>query len=90
MQGSHLAGIVSNAELATLQTSAKTLTAEQLLAVRQTYADAFTEDMKVCAIVSGIGVLFTLCTFRRNPEPVWEVRRRRMAAEQSRLRGLRT
>ncbi|KAG8167118.1 hypothetical protein KVR01_002807 [Diaporthe batatas] len=34
--------------------------------IRKTYNDAFTQTMKVCAIIAGIGVLLTLGTYRRN------------------------
>jgi len=65
------------------------MTPAQLFAVRQAYSDAFKEDMRVCAIVSGIGILFTLVSFRRRPEPVWEVRKKAVEVEQRRLKTLR-
>jgi hypothetical protein len=88
-QHRQLAGIVSEQELTNLQASARTLTPEQLHAVRQAYSDAFNEDLRVCAIIAGVCVLVTLGTFRKSPQPVLERRRDQMIAEQRRLRELR-
>lgn len=81
-------GLITPEQLATLHSSAKTFTEEQLYAVRQAYSDAFREDLHVCAIISGVCILITLAAFRRNPEPILVARRRFVVEEQERLRGL--
>jgi hypothetical protein len=65
-QRRELAGVVTSAQLATLQVSAKQMTEAQLHSVRQAYSDAFAEEMRVCAIVSGVCVLAALATYRRS------------------------
>ena len=82
-------GIVSASQLATLQASASTFTMSQIEAVRQAYSDAFSEDMRICAIVAGICILVTLGTFRRNPPSMEDMRRRQYEEEEKRLRGVR-
>ncbi|KAF8848497.1 MFS multidrug transporter-like protein [Acephala macrosclerotiorum] len=57
--------IITSFQLETLQTSALTMSPKQLEAVRKTYADSFSESMKVCAAVSGVCVLATGLTWRR-------------------------
>jgi hypothetical protein len=83
-------GLISPEQLATLQSSARTFTPEQLHAVRQAYSDAFREDLRVCAIISGVCILVTLGAFRRRPEPILVARRRFVVEEQERLRSLKT
>lgn len=34
--------------------------------IRKAYNDAFTQTMRVCAIIAGVGVLLTMGTYRRN------------------------
>lgn len=89
-QRSHLlnSGIITPMQLTTLQSSARTFTPAQLQAVREAYADAFTEDLKVCVIISGVCVLVTFGAFRRKPEPIIETRKRLHGAEQRRLKEL--
>ncbi|MCJ1433471.1 hypothetical protein MMC27_002833 [Xylographa pallens] len=76
-----LTGVVSPAQLASLQATAQTLSPVQLLTVRQAYSDAFSESLKVCAVVMAVCVVVTLGTFQRNPMRVDEKMEQR-AAEQ--------
>ena len=70
-QKSQLAGIVSPSALLDLQNSgSSSLTPAQYAAIRKTYNDSFTETMKVCAIVAGIGILLTMGTYRRGRVPL--------------------
>lgn len=64
-QRHELAGIVTAVEIATLETSVKFMTPEQLTAVRQAYSDSFSESMKVCAIVSGVCCVGSCLTWRK-------------------------
>lgn len=89
-QGKELSGIVTQEQLANLRAAAETFTKEQLHAVRQTYSDAFNEDMRVCAIIAGVCILATLGTFKRNTQPILERRKEQLIAEQMRLRGLKS
>lgn len=81
-------GIVTDSQLADLQTAAATFSQAQAHAVTQAYGDAFSEDLRVCAIISGICVLVTLGTFQKNRQPVLERRRDQQIVEQRRLREL--
>ncbi|POS69722.1 major facilitator superfamily transporter [Diaporthe helianthi] len=70
------------------------LTSSSPADIRRTYNDAFTQTMKVCAITSGIGVLLTLGTYRRNRVSLNEQRaeqvrneNRRREAEKSTVPG---
>jgi hypothetical protein len=87
-QRRQLAGIVTPGQLATLESSAKSFTLEQQNAVRQAHSDAFRQDLRVCAIISGVCILVTLVAYRHKPEPVVETRRRYMLEEQKRLKTL--
>jgi hypothetical protein len=64
------------------------MTRVQLHAVRQAYSDAFSEDMKVCAAISGACVLAAFVAFRKNPPGVTETRTKQITDEQRRLRRL--
>lgn len=83
-----LPGIVTEEELANLQTAARHFTITQLEALRQAYSDAFNENLRVCAIVSGISILVTLGAFRRHTQPILERRNEQAIVEQRRLREL--
>lgn len=74
-----LDGIVPSTALADLQNA--NLTDAQYAAVRKTYNDAFTETMRVCAIVAGIGILITMGTYSRNRVPLTEQRKQQVQAE---------
>jgi hypothetical protein len=87
-QRKELTGIVTEEQLTNLREAFKDFTAAQLHAVRQAYTDAFNEDLRVCAIISGICILATLGTFRRSNQPVLERRKEQYVAEQKRLREL--
>lgn len=61
-----LFNIVPRAALLNLEGSMKDLADTQLATIRSTYNEAFTETMKVCAIVAGVGILVSMGTYRRN------------------------
>ncbi|MCJ1392789.1 hypothetical protein MMC18_005660 [Xylographa bjoerkii] len=82
-----LTGVVSPSQLASLQAAARTLSPIQLLAVRQAYSDAFSETLKVCAIVTGVGVVAALGTFQWNPMRMDERLNQRQAEQQNHLAG---
>jgi hypothetical protein len=56
------------------------MTPVQIHAVKQAYSDAFSESMKVCAVLGGVGVLVSLLVWRRVPVEVG-VRRREQVEE---------
>jgi hypothetical protein len=87
MEYDQLPGVVSESQLASLQTSEQELSPAQLHAIRQAYSDAFNEVMRVCAIVAGICVLLTIGTFQRNPLDIPERRKQQVINEQKRLRS---
>lgn len=86
-QRSQLAGVVSSSELSNLQNSSSDLTLAQYDAIRKTYNDAFTETMKVCAIVAGIGVVLTMGTYRRGRVSLEAQRAQQVRAEIERRRA---
>lgn len=86
-QRSQLAGVVSSSELSNLQNSSSGLTLAQYDAIRKTYNDAFTETMKVCAIVAGIGVVLTMGTYRRGRVSLEAQRAQQVRAEIERRRA---
>jgi MFS family permease len=83
-----LAGVVSPTQLADLRSSISTFTPNQIQAVREAYVDAFSEDLRVCAIVSGVCIFVTLASFRRNAMSAVDARNQHIAEEQQRLKGL--
>lgn len=74
-----LAGIVPPSALADLDS--QRLSSAQMNAVRKTYNDSFTETMKVCAIVAGIGVILTMGTFSRARLPLVKQRDQQVREE---------
>lgn len=67
-----LRGILPDEQIQSLQTSPKiinTLEAFQASAVRQTYSDAFSESMRLCAYVAVVAVVAALLTWQRHPTP---------------------
>lgn len=83
-----LTGLISQSELASLQTSAESFSPQQLQALRLAYSDAFRETMQVCTAVSGLAMLVALSSFRR--KPLWTVQQRRKEQaeeEEKRMRG---
>ncbi|TGO53866.1 hypothetical protein BCON_0116g00100 [Botryotinia convoluta] len=86
-QQTQLTDIVSPEQLASLESSAKSMTDSQLHAVRQAYSDSFSEDMKVCAIVAGICVLVTIGTWKKNPITIEQRLREQITEEVQRSKG---
>ena len=80
-------GIISASQLTNLQTAAKSFSPEQLLSVRQSYSDAFSDDMRTCAIVAGVCVLLTLGVWQRHPVGSMERRKAQIMEEEMRKRG---
>lgn len=85
-QRAQLSGIVSPAELQGLSYIFKDLPEAQQAAVRKTYNDAFTETMKVCAIVAGIGIVLSMGTYRRGRVSLSEQRQQMVRDEVARRR----
>ncbi|KAI0482118.1 major facilitator superfamily transporter [Xylariaceae sp. FL0804] len=77
-------------QLATLNSGTTALTPEQLTGIRKAYADAFTEDMRVCTIIAGIAILFALGTFTRDRLTPTERRERQIKEEMERMEANRT
>lgn len=86
-QRSQLAGIVSPSALSNLHNSGSSLTPAQYAVVRKTYNDSFTETMKVCAIIAGVGVLLTMGTYRRGRVPLHTQREQQVRDEIERRRA---
>ncbi|PSS02246.1 major facilitator superfamily transporter [Coniella lustricola] len=86
-QRAHLAGVVSLSDLQDLKEAEQRLTPAQLTAIRTAYNNAFTETMKVCAIVTGIGVLIALGTYRHGRVPLGDQRAQQVKAEIERRRA---
>lgn len=78
---------MSTEQLASLESSAKSMTYAQIHAVRQAYSDSFSEDMKVCAIVTGVCVLVTIGTWTRNPVSIEQRHKEQAEEEEERLKG---
>lgn len=77
-------GLLSDSQLATLQTAAKSLTPTQLAAVSKAYSDSFREIMIVCVVIAGLGVLASLMTWDSHPPNLTEMmeERHRRAADE--------
>jgi hypothetical protein len=60
------------------------MTPEQRHAVKQSYSDAFSESMKVCAALGALGVLASFVVYRRHPLDFGE--RRKAQLEEDRVR----
>lgn len=73
-----LAGIVSASQLSSLRVIEKTLSPEQIHAVKQAYADAFTDSMRVSTAVAGFMFLITIFMYRRNPPGLVERRQQQL------------
>lgn len=86
-QTSQLAGIVSLSALSNLQANSSSLTLAQYAAIRKTYNDSFTETMKVCAIISGVGIFLTAGTYRRDRVSLNAQRERQVHDEIERRRA---
>jgi len=56
---------VTPQQLSSLGGGNANITPGQLVAVRKAYSDAFREDMRVCAIIAGIALLWALGTYNR-------------------------
>lgn len=63
---SQLAGVADPRQLTSLEHNAHSFTDSQLAAIRQAYADAFKEEMHVCAIVAGAGIISALAAWSRD------------------------
>ncbi|KAJ9155023.1 Major facilitator superfamily transporter [Pleurostoma richardsiae] len=81
------ADLAGEVPLSALQGDQHGLSPEQLRLVRATYNDVFTETMKVCAVVAGIGILFALGTFRHNRLTPEEQRKAQVRAEVERRKA---
>lgn len=74
--------VVSPAQIANLSNeSMKRLTRNQQAVIRHTYNGAFTETMKICAIIAGIGIIITTGTYRRKRKTMVQQRADQVQAE---------
>lgn len=87
-QRRNLSDLVTPAQLASLDSFAKTTSIEQLLAIRKTYSDAFSDDMKVAAVISGVAIFVAGLSFRREKVDVQERRKEKAIEERERLRAI--
>lgn len=84
-----LTGLVTEAQLASLQSAVATFTPVQLHAVRQAYTDdAFNETMWVCTAVSGVAIIAALCTYQTETIDVNAKRREQVVEETNRRRDM--
>lgn len=87
-QRNQLAGVIDPSKLGKLsQDMVKNLPEVQQAAIRKTYNDSFTEAMKVCAVVAGIGILITMGTYRRDRVPIQKQREQTVCDEIRRRRA---
>lgn len=63
---SQLAGVADPRQLTSLEHNASSFTESQITAIRQAYADAFKEEMRVCTIVAGVGIISGLAAWNRD------------------------
>ncbi|KAI0466444.1 major facilitator superfamily transporter [Xylaria cf. heliscus] len=83
-----LGGSVTPQQIASVQGGSADLAPSDLAAIRTAYADAFREDMRVCAIIAGIALLWAVGTYshkrinrtERRKQQVREETERRMIA----------
>lgn len=73
-QRAQLMGIVTTSELASLSHPRLYLTQDQMLAFRNTSADAFDTTLRICIVVAFLGVLATFGMYSRNPVDMAERR----------------
>ena len=82
---SQLAGVADPRQLANLAHNTHSFTDGQLATIRQAYADAFTEEMHVCTIVAGVGILSALGAWSRDRTSLSE-RREQIVREEAERR----
>ncbi|ORY59463.1 uncharacterized protein BCR38DRAFT_444583 [Pseudomassariella vexata] len=68
-----LRGIVNPDQLASLESHPDDFSQIQLDSIRKAYSDAFSEDMRVCAVVAGVAIVLSLGTWSRNRPSVQEI-----------------
>ncbi|KAI0450863.1 major facilitator superfamily transporter [Xylaria acuta] len=78
---------VGGAPIASVEGGGADLAPSDLAAIRSAYADAFREDMRVCAIIAGIALLWALGTYSRKRLNRTE-RREQQAREETERRML--
>ncbi len=83
-----LSGLVTEGQLASLQSEANSLSPQQLQAVRQAYADSFTEELRICAGIAALALITTLMTFERHPRSMQELRQQQIKDDDERNREL--
>ncbi|KAK7956787.1 uncharacterized protein PG986_006009 [Apiospora aurea] len=82
--GRQIIGVVDPGQLAAIEHHPENFPAEQLLAIRTAYSEAFNLDMHACAIVGGIGIIFACATWSRDRRPMAEVRKQNLEEEAQR------
>lgn len=81
---SQLAGVADPKQLTSLEHNAGSFTESQITAIREAYADAFKEEMHVCAIVAGVGILSGLAAWSRDRTSLSDRRDRNVREEAER------
>lgn len=81
-----LTGVVSEAQLASLQSAASTLSPAQIQAVRKVYSDSFNETLRVCTIIAAVGILVTLFVYQNDKLGMQERRKQQVMQEMQRQR----
>ncbi|TRX90209.1 hypothetical protein FHL15_008937 [Xylaria flabelliformis] len=77
-------GSVTSQQIASVEGGGADLALSDLAAIRRAYADAFHEDMRVCTIIAGIGLLWALGTYSRKRLSHTEQREQRVKEETER------
>ncbi|KAK8042598.1 hypothetical protein PG994_013081 [Apiospora phragmitis] len=88
--GRHLDGIVDPGQLPAIEHHPEDFPIEQLQAIRTAYSETFKLDMRVCAMVGGIGILFACAVWTPNRRPLDELRNQRLEEEAQRRRATNT
>ena len=87
-QRRELAGVVTPAQLLSLQSSARPLSPAQLQAVRQAYSDALDESLRGGAIVSGVCILITRGAYQRKPLNMNDRRQQQLIGDNKNKKGV--
>ncbi|KAK6852583.1 hypothetical protein PG995_011134 [Apiospora arundinis] len=88
--GRHLIDIVDPGKLASIEHHREEFPVEQLLAIRRAYSDAFNEDMRVCTIVSAVGLVLACAVWTRGRQSMAEMRKQSLVEEVERRRAVNT
>ncbi|KAK8051393.1 hypothetical protein PG993_002778 [Apiospora rasikravindrae] len=82
--GRQIVGIVDPGQLAAIEHHPENFPTEQLLAIRTAYSEAFNLDMRVCAMVGGVGIIFACAVWTRDRQSMSELRKQNLKEEAQR------